>query len=381
MTENNLYNGNISLKLFGFSDENRLKFESIFAIAEGRLEASWRIVESTADFYLLFHGLREELADNPELQVLSAEQCVFYVLEGDVNSAEHEDFGHVLLVGHEFLPSLRSLLALFNELSALMEQKQSAVDDISTVDVKSQVQAFEEKQENTSPVELKSQIVDSVDEPSQSTQDTNSIDYDYYDLECGFIGGILSEKTGIYQFELEVKGKSSKQILYINFAETVYYSQSQLEQLTNFCSSDKVLSNLMTVVELEQAIHLKGLQALPLNHLIWYGVFHCSAGRPRKGYKESDIVRLKRWPDINIPGCRTFIKLAAYMQSNAVELSVAQDKTGFSMQQVYSFYNACYATGLIEQAEQVDAFDKQLSGERQNLFAKISDRLAQSKSN
>ena len=90
-------------------------------------------------------------------------------------------------------------------------------------------------------------------------------------------------------------------------------------------------------------------------------------------------MHLKRWPDINLPGCRGLIKLAAYMQSNAVELKVVQEKTGFSMQQVYDFYNACYAIGLVENVQKTDVFEKDLSDQHRQLFSKIGKRLNQAK--
>ena len=129
----------------------------------------------------------------------------------------------------------------------------------------------------------------------------------------------------------------------------------------------------------QQDVSNKSLKAQPLKNLIWFAVFSCSQGCAWKGYQESDIVHLKRWPDINLPGCRELIKLAAYMQSNAVELSIAQEKTGFSMAQIYNFYNACYAIGLIEHVQQSDVFEKKLGDDKRQLFSKIGNRLNKAK--
>ncbi|MCK5355922.1 MAG: hypothetical protein KAJ63_12445, partial [Methyloprofundus sp.] len=310
---------------------------------------------------------------NALLRSLPRNQCIFYATE-ETESEENE-----LIVGNENLPSLRSLVMLFNKLSTKNDSKAekpaTAPESIplsSTEEVAQAKPSLGIIQYNASVIAPASPV--KKDEPVM----ISTINDGYFDAEQGFVGLLLSKKLGIYCFELESNNKPAK--LYINFDEQVYYSEDRLEQLQAYFSAEQEVSS-RTVLEslFQQDISNKGLKALPLKNLVWYAVFSCSQGRVRKGYQESDIVHLKRWPDINLPGCRGLIKLAAYMQSNAVELKIVQEKTGFSMQQVYDFYNACHAIGLIEQVQQADVFEKKLSDKHRQLFSRIGSRLNQAK--
>lgn len=365
MTENNSYSGMVSLKLVGFNDKDKEKFESIFAFAESRLDVPWLLTEEVkADFYLLSHRLRPQMDQSPLLKTLPRKRCIFYATQ-ETTSEENE-----LIVGSENLPSLRSLVLLFNALSAT-----SSIEAEVPVAVSTTPQLTEKAKQPLSPprvIQYKPSSARIEDSPVQSTAKEV-----YFDLEKGFIGLLLSKKTGNYRFDLE--SNSIPAILYINFEEKVYYSQNKLEQLSSFFSSEQVISKTLADVVLQGDVETKSLKPLPLSNLIWYAVFSCSQGRVRKGYQASDIVHLKRWPDINLPGCRELIKLAAYMQSNAAELEAVQKQTGFSMQQVYNFYNACYAIGLVKEVQATDIFEKQLSDDKRQLFAKIGKRLNQAK--
>jgi len=365
MTENYLYSGMVSLKLVGFNDKDKEKFESIFAFAESRLDVPWLLTEEVkADFYLLSHRLRSQMDQVPLLKTLPRKRCIFYATQ-ETTSEENE-----LIVGSENLPSLRSLILLFNSLTATRELKTE--EPITVPELPRRTE--EAKQPLSSPkvIQYKPSSAKTGDSPVKST--TSDI---YFDLEEGFIGLLLSKKTGIYRFDLE--SNSIPAMLYINFEEKVYYSQHKLEQLSSFFSSEQIISKTLADAVLQEEVETKDLKPLPLSNLTWYAVFSCSQGRVRKGYQASDIVHLKRWPDINLPGCRELIKLAAYMQSNAVELEAVQKQTGFSMQQIYNFYNACYAIDLVKEVQATDIFEKQLSDDRRQLFAKIGKRLNQAK--
>ena len=370
MTENNSYNRVVSLKLVGFNDEDKAKFESIFAFAESRLDVPWLIVEAIeADFYLLTHRLRSQMDQNSLLRSLPRKRCIFYATE-ETESEENE-----LIVGSENIPSLRSLVMLFNALSVASDSKTE--EPAAIVVPAPPVLTEEAKQPLSSPEVIQYKPSSRAAISPAKVNDAPAVSNDaYFDPEQGFIGLLLSKKVGIYRFELESDNKSAK--LYINFDENVYYSEDKLEQLEPFFS-EKVASKPVLESLFQQDISLKGLKPLPLKNLVWYAVFSCSQGRVRKGYKESDIVHLKRWPNINLPGCRELIKLAAYMQSNAVELSITQKNTRFSIQQIYNFYNACYAIGLVDNMQQADMHDKNLSDDNRQLFSKIGKRLNQAK--
>lgn len=365
MAGNNLHSGIISLKLVGFKAEDRSKFESIFAIAENRFNAPWQIVsEVEADFYLLGHRLRMQMDQNSLLRTLPRERCIFYAHE-ETDSEENE-----LIVGAENMPSLRSLLTLFNTLSTLLGS--------SSTKTEAERLKLPPETPDTSllPNGTQSTVVDI---PAQTKNTTNSSeDTRYFDPEPGFIGMLLNGKTRIYRFDLETDGSPAR--LYIDLEQKAYYSASKLEQLNPFFTLEQETATTLSEATLQQEVAECKLKSKPLNHLIWYSVFSCSQGRAWKGYQESDIVHLRRWPDINLPGCRELIRLAAFMQSNAVVLSVVHEMTGFPMQQIYNFYNACYAIDLVRKVQQTDVHEKEVDEETQKLFAQIGDRLNLAKS-
>ena len=113
MTYINSYTGAIRLKLIGFNNDDRSKFESIFSIAQNKLDVTWQIVDSLeADFYLLGYRLRTQIDKNTLLKTLPRNKCIFYTFK----ETECED--NELIVGKQNLPSLRSLLSVLNKLSA-----------------------------------------------------------------------------------------------------------------------------------------------------------------------------------------------------------------------------------------------------------------------
>lgn len=361
MCPNTSYNKPINLKLIGFNDQDKSKFDSIFTLAESRLKASWKIttiIEET-DFFLLSYRLKNQVNTSALLNNLPKNQrilCARKLTEGK----EHE-----LLTSGDGLPSLRSLIILFNELSAKFIAPLSQENTKIKQDVSSQVK--------TAPPPFIAPIF-------LSKKDSNTLgSRNYFDPTHGFIGLLLSQQTTdtISYFNLDIEGVPTT--LYIDFKKKHYYSSAELTELHPFFSEDTPSSKKITEIELDSQLASTQLKAKTLTHLIWYATFICSQGRVRKDHSETDIVHLKRWPDINLPGCRPLIKLAAYMQSNATQLSVTQKKTGFPMSQIYNFYNACHAIGLIVQTKTTDIHNKKLDNEKREVFSKIIQCLGKVK--
>lgn len=96
-----------------------------------------------------------------------------------------------------------------------------------------------------------------------------------------------------------------------------------------------------------------------------------------KGYPKDQAVQLKRWPDMSLPGCRQLLHLAAFMQSNRVDLETIAVQTQPPLEQVYDFYNACEIIGLIIKGDRAEIHAKQLNTEQRSLLAKIGKRLGQ----
>lgn len=451
----------ISLKLIGFNKQNRAKFKSILSIAEFRLDIPWQIVDSTdADFYLLFSQVRSQTDRNTILRSLPEEKRIFCTHDS-INNNE-------LLLSGDNIPSLASLVLLFNQLtktklspisqensstSPLTQQptkidyssffssrKPSGTLKKSTLKIKtnrltktrttpsSQInghtftypdqqptkvdysstfssrKSSETLEKNTSQVETNcltkteaapiSQVNNStpltqklagVDclstfssrKSSETIEKTTlEIETNFFDPKLGILGKLLSNEDDFKFFNLTNTSGANK--LYINVKDRTYYCINKLENLDGvFSSVAPLIPHSLTENELRQVIINEELKSQPLDNLIWHVTFNCSQGKIIKGYAPSDIVHLKRWPDITLPGCRSLIKLAAYMQSNAANLETAQQKTGFSSEQINNFYNACKVIGLIVQANQTDIHDKNLNNEKLQLFAQIGKRLNQ----
>lgn len=348
-----------SLALIGFSEEDKTNFESVLSIAEPRLNIPWKIVAvSTADFYLIFSPLlnKDEL-----IKDLPRERCIFYTFEEE-NKGDHE-----LLVGDNSLPSLRSLMILFNQLSDNKPQINTAPPQASN---------------NTS---ASTQSTSSLPASSSAITNTNKNNVpvdndDYFDPEQGLLKYLLSDEKCIYCFTLDKKKNNDK--LYVDLEKASYYSKHKPDKLNVFFSKSDQLSSVVTSeIELQKEMTKQGLKQQPLSHLIWLGVFSCSKGRPINGYDKDDIVHLTRWPDLTLPGCRQLINLAAFMQSNSVTLSTVQKLTNIPIEQIYNFYNACKIAGLVKKVQKTDLHEKTLEEDSRQLFAKISTRLDQESTN
>jgi len=164
--------------------------------------------------------------------------------------------------------------------------------------------------------------------------------------------------------------------LYVDLQNKCYYSPSKLEELqVYFTCQGKFSLQKLTDNQLQVIVSKQALKPQPLKDLLWYAVFSCSQGNRIVDYQESDIVRLKRWPDINLPCCRELIKLAAYMHSNAVNLHTIQIKTKLAMAVIRDFYNACKVIGLIELCQEQDIHEKTMDSDKRKLYAKIGKRI------
>jgi len=338
-------NNVMRLQLMGFKDKDRQIFESIFSLAENRLTVSWHMsTVADADFYLLPTYYREQDAIDKILQTLPAEQCIF-CREGSEDAQANE-----ILVDKSHIPYLRKLINSLNQLASQGYQLPITVSPVIPLN-KEETQA-----------------------PSEPLTNAVKID-DYFDPSLyPFIDRLHTIKEGILAFNFTPEVK-----LYIDFSNKAYCCTCRLERLQlYFSESDGELVQEASVNALNDFVLMHKLKMQPLSNLLWYSTLVCSQGRVLHEYQDSDVVRLRRWPDINLPGCQPLIKLAAYMQSNAVSLKVVQERTRFELADIYNFYNACHAVNLIEQCSQSDEHDKRQDETKLQLYKKISQRLNES---
>jgi hypothetical protein len=326
LTDNNF----VTLKLLGFNDTEKASFASILTLAERGLKKRWTVSSMMpADFYLVKERLIAQMDQHEILKSLPRHQCIFI-------RSKRDDFnvgGHQLYWGESEVPSLRLLVEFLNGL----------------------------------------------DNPSREAEIQQPIsipDSGFFDPEQGFLGHLLMSANGPRVFR--PVNQQDSMVLYVDADSKSYYSNVSLEQLKPyFLSTDELKVENLSSHQLQAAVADQSLKPSPLNHLVWFAAFTCSQGKVIKGYQKGDIVQLKRWPDINLPGCKQLIKLAAYMHSNAVDLDTVHANTSIPVAQIHDFYNACKVINLIVHSDTTDIHQKHLNAEQKQLFAKIGERLNQ----
>ena len=199
MTESTVTNILLRFKLVGFNNIDKANFESVFDLAEGRLNVCWRLVVSDAesDFYLLKGQLRNQMQEDKVLKRIPLDRCVFCLQEATGE-------GNELILGSDNIPSMRSLIELFNQLSTTLNRTQ---DNINSLEDKKELGKEKESIANT----------------------------EYYDPEQGFLKFLLSTGEQIYCFEVNTQEESES--LYVDIANKVYFSKNSLEQLQPFFCS------------------------------------------------------------------------------------------------------------------------------------------------
>ncbi|MGR9051265.1 MAG: hypothetical protein ACU84J_01315 [Gammaproteobacteria bacterium] len=340
----------ITIRLLGFNDSDRSKFESLLTIAENMLDVPWRLTDAVeADFYLLKGKLKSQMNQDHLLKTLPSQRCIFYT-EQKTNGPYHE-----ILVDKNNTPYLRSIIELFKSLT-INKSSLTADKDVSKATVS--------HPSDSSPV------------ASQQSVREHAVESDRFDPEEGLLGLLLNNRDFIKAYDLDKAGYITR--LYVDPVNKHYYYKDDLEKLEFFfAQAITPLQDVLSEQQLQLAVANQNLRPLPLSNLLWYGAFVSSKGRLLKGHRIDEIVHLKRWPDISLPGSRKLIKLAAFMQSNAVDLSTIRQQTGIGEDQVYNFFNACKVIDLIEYSQKAEMHEKNLDDNQRQLFAKIGKRLTQ----
>lgn len=325
----------VTLKLIGFSEIEKTRFSAVLALAERNLRKNWSIADNaTADFYLIKGRLFPQMEQHEILKRLPRQRCIFMCRPEDDLGID----GHQFHWGNEDLPSLRYLAEFFNQLT---DNRATGPTSLPKTD----------------PTPLS---------PNSA----------WFNPDEGFLGHLLATCQTPRAFSLA--NQATELMLCVDSEQKHYFSNVSLERLEPyfFATAELQIINL-SATQLQTAITNAGLKAKPLTQLLWFTAYSCSQGRPIQGYQASDIVNLKRWPDLNLPGCKHLIKLAAFMHSNAVDLATVQAKTHIPVEQIFNFYNACQVVGLIGQSQQTDIHEKKINAEQKQLFAKIAKRLSQ----
>jgi hypothetical protein len=330
-------NKSFGLGLIGFNNHQKNNFLAILSLAERRLQHSWQVVElGRADFFL-FATEKSQTGLLLTKHKLPIERCLFC-------SGQEQREANEVWMDESKIPRLGSVVEVLNKIAKLSFAEPTASVIVSPVT------------ETNTIVSAKSDDV-------------------FFIPEQSLLKHLLAntpEKWQIWDF----KSPSGSYLLYIDFAGKFYYCETELKNLGACLSMDDAIT-VRDVSEVEWNNLLKQGKGIarPLINLIWYIAFKLSRGRLLQGHSSKESVYLTRWPDLSVQDCGRYVKLAAFMRNNAVCLSDIANKTSIALSEVHDFYNACYLIGIIEKTTQPEPHTKVLDDTKQQLLAKITNRL------
>jgi hypothetical protein len=330
-----------SLSLIGFNESQTRTFSAILSLAERGLRDSWSLIESVeADFFFLY----AEKSESESLicsKNLPRERCLF-ASQKDNSVEEYDD--DELFITSNGLPQLSALVKMLNYQTATVTSgAQSSTDSLSIT-----------------AITVPNKIIALSDD-------------DFFDPNRSFLISLLQTKVDF----LVCRFKSPTGIvsLYINFVKKTYHCEISLKELGAYFIEDLVVIEVLVAEEWYEAVKKSTLPVRPLADLIWYVAFVLSNGQLLSGHSNQDNVHLTRWPYLGAEVCDKYIKLSAFMRNNVASLTVTANKTNIPLTDVYSFYNACYLIGIVEKADNSELYAKVIDTEKQQLLAKITNRL------
>lgn len=126
----------------------------------------------------------------------------------------------------------------------------------------------------------------------------------------------------------------------------------------------------------------EGLVISALYRLLWTSGVYGSNGQLLQGHDLHRPVKLRAWPNFTrndfLP---QHLKLAAVLARQPTSIHSLTEQTGIATQDIINFYNAAYATDLIELGSDVTSLQRQpvnkpaLDNKRRGIFAKLAARL------
>jgi len=373
----------IRLQLLGFSAEERDKLDSILAIAEARMNNMWQL-DSTmnADVVLV--------PDASQLPLQETRPCIYYketdqeVLSGtadNVWSLDVDDFR---------VPRIWQLTKVFNEVAEALATQPEPAPAVTEVP-ESEPEAVEEvvdEAADSNAVEAFAPA-DQTDVLMSDTQASDSVD-------VAIVTGADVEDTGLDSESEQVQvpllhvlqpdpeaGEQrcmllrfvSGEAFYIDVVSDLYYSREPIEELAD-CFRAQTEFTIQAVPEqtLQAQAERSELVAEPLTHLRWFVALNAPCETMREKL-QAQTVKLKRWPDLGLPGCRPLIRLAAFMQSNEASIETVAEKTGTPVEKVCAFIHACDQENLVVMGTAEAIHEKPVEADFKMLLSRISNRI------
>lgn len=310
----------VTLKLIGFNELEQSNLKAVLTLAERALQNQWQLVDSaTADFYLLSVASSAQLHSNDSLKALPEAQRIMCV-----NNDEHST-GHSLIMDEKRIPGLRALVEVLNRVSL------QAAPPVATEII-----------ESAAPATVIENARPPVPIPESDIDDTT-----YFEPHQGLLGYLLHPKQ--HYLVITLDSQIDCLALYVDIKQRIYYTHNTLAQLDAYLTArDSLFIKSYTAEEFNECIEAENLKPQSLKNLIWYAAITLSAGRVIKNHDNNAVVSLKSWPDLRLPRCMDYAKLAAFMKNNAATLEMIAEKTGIARTDVHNFYNACYLIDIID---------------------------------
>lgn len=358
----------IHLQLQGFSDAEFQKLDSILALAEARMDYLWALGNSAdADVVLVPDiSLRPEGDSRP---------CIYYMKSGE-NAADHMEQGPdvwSLIVDEHQVPHLWQLTKVFNAVAESICQASETVavdkniEDSTSVfsEISEDVECVVEKA--VEPEKTVAQIVSSDTDQAANNTAPKASDPLLLDLlkpraDAGIdaVFRVCFESGDCFSADLD---------------RDLYFSSQPIETMATCfaqCSAFEVRAVSPHTLDIE-ADEIEG-GGQPLSHLRWY-IALMSPSLHLRDQLADKTVKLKRWPDLGLPGCTPLIRLAAFMQSNEASVMTVAEKTGTPVDEVCAFLNACAQEDLVIFGNQEAIHEKPVAADFKSLLSRISDRI------
>lgn len=337
MDENKL----ITLKLIGFNELEQSNLKSILTLGTRALHHEWQLVDSaTADFFLLSVASTAQFSNNDSLKSLPKARSIFCITDEEEVVAKY-----VLKMDEKRIPRLSALVDLLNRASAEMIDSDEPMMQTKTEPAAVVITQFE----SPAPVEPASVVEMPVEQVESGT---------FFEPQQGLLGHLLQPQAH-YQV-ITLNHQIDCWALYLDMEKKVYYSHNSLEQLDAYiCASDEILFiKSYDEDEFNECIVAESLKAQPIKNLLWCAGIQLSQGKVIKTHAPRSIITLKSWPDLRLPKCMDYAKLAAFMKNNAASLELVAEHTQFPLADVHDFYNACYLIGIVGVCNEIEIIKK-----------------------
>lgn len=347
----------LHLQLSGFSSSEADNIHSIYALAEGRLDQLWVLSEHA--------GGDVRLVRDQSLLSQENTPCI-YCCPAHTPLPERKGSVWPLPVDTNHVPLLSHLVRVLSEIDEYLDQHQAQSESPSPGQSGQDDQRLTQNQSSEAAVEHApasdiAPVAADMDTPGTSRRAAK-------EQVVGLLQAL--ESLAGEQESILIRYETGEQV-YIALGSEQYLFEQPLDVLGH-CLEQQAAFDILPCTD---ADYPDAVKPEPLAHLRWFIALKSSVLHGPERFS-GKTVRLRRWPDMGLPGCQSLIRLAAFMQSNEASLETISEKTGMSVQQVCAFITACEQEGLVLfGAGSEEIFEKPIDSGLRSLLSQISRRI------